>query len=243
MAIERTVHIHEATGATFESVFVGDAAAGTQPGVLLFPNFFGIKEWDYARAEVLATQGYKVLAVDLYGQGKRGTDMESASALMHELTQDRAVMRDRLLAALALLKTLPGVDAGRTAAIGFCLGGKCVLDLARAGADIKGGVSFHGVYDAPPFPNAAITAKLLVCHGWEDALCPPEATVGLAKELTEAGVDWQIHAYGHTGHGFTVEGNANFSESADRRSWKAASDFLAEVLGRRQHEGALSFES
>ncbi len=58
----------------------------------------------------------------------------------------------------------PGVEPGKTGAIGFCAGGKCVLDLARAGADILGGVSFHGVYDAPPFPNAAITAKLLVCE-------------------------------------------------------------------------------
>lgn len=231
MAIARTVEVHEGPGGLFESMFVGDAGAGAQPGILLFPNFFGLKEWDFAKAEALAALGYKVLATDLYGQGKRGTDMESASKLMGELVEDRAVMREKLQGALAKLKALPGVDANKTGAIGFCLGGKCVLDLARSGADIKGGVSFHGVYDAPPFPNAAITARLLVCHGWEDALCPPDATVGLAKELTDAGVDWQLHAYGHTQHGFTADGNPNFSESANRRSWKAMTDFLAEALG------------
>jgi len=231
MAIERTVHIHEATGQTFESTFVADQAAGAQPGILLFPNFFGVKEWDYAKAESLVAEGYKILVTDLYGQGKRATDMESASALMHELVEDRAVMRERLQAALAELKSLPGVDANKTGAIGFCLGGKCVLDLARAGGDIKGGVSFHGVYDAPPFPNAVITAQLLICHGWEDTLCPPEATVGLAQELTEAGVDWQIHAYADTPHGFTADGTPNFREKANRRSWKSALDFLHETLG------------
>jgi len=238
MAIERTVHIHQGPGGPFESMIVGDAAAGNQPGVLLFPNFFGLKDWDYDKAEQLAALGYKVLAVDYYGQGKRGTDMESSGKLLHAFMADRAVVKGRVLDALAELKALPGVDASRLGAIGFCAGGKCVLDLARAGGDIKGGVSFHGVYDAPPFPNAAITASLLICDGWNDNLCPPEAKVALAKELTEADVDWQFISYSRTGHGFTADGtplNADrsfgFQPDTNRRSWKLMTDFLAETLG------------
>jgi dienelactone hydrolase len=151
---------------------------------------------------------------------------------------DRMVVRGRLLDALAELKQLPGVDADRIGAIGFCAGGKCVLDLARAGADIKGGVSFHGVYDAPPFPNEPMTAKLLICDGWNDQLCPPEAKRALCDELTTSGVDWQFIAYGHTGHAFTADNmplNADrsfgFQPDTDRRSWAAMTAFLAEVLG------------
>ncbi|MEO8723529.1 MAG: dienelactone hydrolase family protein [Sphingobium sp.] len=238
MAIERHVHVHGGTGGPFESMAVYDPAAGDQPGLLLFPNFLGTKEWDFAKAEFLAAMGYKVLVVDYYGQGKRATDMETGGALMTELVSDRASMRDRLLAAHAELKKLPGVDAARTGALGFCLGGKCVLDLARGGADILGGVVFHGVYDAPPFPNAKMTAKLLVCHGWNDPLCPPDATVGLADELTAAGVDWQIQAYGHTGHAFTandvpLDAGATFGFQPDtnRRSWQAMGNFLREIFG------------
>jgi dienelactone hydrolase len=51
------------------------------------------------------------------------------------------VLRIHLLDALATLRGLPAVDASRLGAIGFCFGGQCVLDLARAGADIKVGVS------------------------------------------------------------------------------------------------------
>lgn len=237
MTIERHIILHEGPGGPFESMAVYDPAAGKQPGLLLFPNFFGTKEWDFAKAETLAAMGFKVLVVDYYGQGKRGTDMESSSALLQELTADRAKMRDRLLDAYAELKKLPDVDASNCGAIGFCLGGKCVLDLARGGADIKAGVVFHGVYDAPPFPNAKITAKLLICHGWNDPLCPPEATVALANELTQADVDWQLIAYGHTGHAFTAdnvpadEGNTfGYQADTNRRSWQAMQTFFGEVF-------------
>jgi dienelactone hydrolase len=237
MAISRQVFIHEGPGGSFESMWVGDAEGGTKPGILLFPNILGTKEWDFAKAEELAALGYTVLVTDLYGQGKRGTSMESGMSLMAEINDDRTVMRTRLLDALATLKGLPAVDTARLAAIGFCFGGKCVLDLARAGADIKGAVSFHGVYDVPPFPNAPMTAKLLICHGWNDPLATPDALVGLANELTVASVDWQIQAYGHTGHAFTAENipldetkTFGFQPDTYRRSWKAMTDFLAEAL-------------
>lgn len=238
MAITRTVHLHEGPGGPFESMFVGDADAGDQPGVLLFPNFMGTKEWDFAKAETLAAQGYKVLVVDYYGKGKRGTDMESAGKLLHDFMADRQAMKTRLLDALAELRALPGVDTSRIGAIGFCAGGKCVLDLARAGADIKAGVSFHGVYDAPPFPNAPITAKLMICDGWNDNLCPPDAKLALCTELAAADVDFQFTTYSRTGHAFTADDvplNADrsfgFEPETNRRSWRAAMDFLGDELG------------
>ena len=237
MPVSRQVTIHEGRGGPFESMWVGDVKGQAKPGILLFPNILGTKEWDFAKAEEVAALGYTVLVADLYGQGKRGISMESGMALMKEVSDDRTVMRARLLDELATLKGSPAVDTSRLGAIGFCFGGQCVLDLARAGADIKGGVSFHGVYDAPPFPNAPISAKLLICHGWNDPLSTPDALVGLTKELTEAGVDWQIQAYGHTGHAFTAENipldetkTFGFQPDTYRRSWKAMKDFMAEAL-------------
>jgi dienelactone hydrolase len=238
MAITRQTVVHEIDGAPFESVAFTDDAGGVKPGVLLFPNVLGIKEADFSYAEMVAELGYSVLVADVFGQGKRTSREEpDAGRYMNEMNADRAMMRDRVNAAHAVLKSLPQVDAGRTAAIGFCFGGKCVLDLARSGADIAGGVSFHGVYDAPPFPNARIGAKLLICHGWDDPIAPPEATVALARELTDAGCDWQIHAYGHTGHAFTdhavnmPEKGLAYNAEADRRSFRAMADFLGEVFG------------
>ena len=237
MAITRTTHVHGGPGGPFESMFVADGDAGTQPGMLLFPNFWGTKEWDFAKAETLAALGYKVLVVDYYGQGKRATSMESAGQLLHDFMADRTIVKGRVLDALAELKAQPGVDAARCGAIGFCAGGKCVLDLARAGADIRGAVSFHGVYDAPPFPNAAITTRLMICDGWNDKLCPPQAKVALCEELTAQGVDWQFLSYSNTGHAFTAndvpldaDRTFGFQPDTDRRSWAAMTAFLEEAL-------------
>lgn len=239
MTITRRVTIHEGPGGPFESLAVFDnAAQGPRPGILLFPNVLGTKKADFAYAEKVAALGYTVLVTDLYGQGKRTARTDpDMGRYMAELNADRALLRDRLTAAHALLKSRDEVDEGRTAAIGFCFGGKCVLDLARSGADIAGGVSFHGVYDAPPFPNAAISAQLLICHGWEDPIAPPPATVALAEELTQAGCDWQIHAYGHTGHAFTdhavnmPDKGLAYSAESDRRSFRSMRDFLGDVFG------------
>jgi len=238
MSITRTVIVQDMAGEPFEHVIVTDSAGDPRPGILLFPNVLGTKEADFAYAEKVAALGYTVLVTDVFGQGKRTTRADADPALyMSALNADRRLLRDRVNGAHSLLKGLETVDATRTAAIGFCFGGKCVLDLARSGADIAGGVSFHGVYEAPPFANAKITAKLLICHGWDDPIAPPEATVGLAKELTEAGCDWQIHAYGHTGHAFTDESvnmpekGLAYSPDADRRSFRAMKDFLGDLFG------------
>jgi dienelactone hydrolase len=236
MAIETRVIEYDAPGGTFEGVIALDTAiSGARPGILIAPNFMGQGNFDVERAKRFAAIGYVGFAIDMYGKGRRATDADSAMALMNETTADRSVLQARIGAALALLKAQDEVDPSRTGAIGFCFGGKCVLDLARSGAEVGGVVSFHGIYDAPPFPNAPMKAKVLVCHGWDDPLCPPEAMVGMAGELTTAGVDWQIHAYGHTGHAFTAPG-ANmpgmmYNAAADSRSWKAMTDFFAEIFG------------
>jgi dienelactone hydrolase len=239
MAILRRTTLHEGPGGLFESMaVVDDAATGPRPGILLFPNILGSKEADFAYAEKVAALGYAVLVVDMFGQGKRTTRADPDSGrYMNELNADRGLLRDRAKVGHDVLKAMAEVDPARTAAIGFCFGGRCVLDLARSGADIAGGVSFHGVYQAPPFPNATITAKLLICHGWDDPVAPQDATVALANELTQAGCDWQIHAYGHAGHAFTdhdvnmPDKGIAYEEKADRRSYRAMVDFLGDLFG------------
>ncbi|RYD48489.1 MAG: dienelactone hydrolase family protein [Sphingomonadales bacterium] len=240
MTVRRETIVYRGPGGPFEGVAAwDDAVEGKRPAVLVLPNVLGQKEADNLKADALAELGYVALVADVYGQGKRTTHASpNRTEYMDALNADRALLRERLKASLDALAAQPQADATRLAAIGFCFGGKCVLDMARAGLAILGGVSFHGVYDAPDYASVTpIAAKLLVCHGWEDPIAPPDVTVALAQELTQAGADWQIHAYGHAGHAFTdvdrkvskVPGIA-FEPKADRRSWQAMENFLGEIF-------------
>jgi dienelactone hydrolase len=241
MAIVRQTIVYDGPGGPFEGVMAYDDEVETaRPGVLVVPNVLGQKESDNVHAENLAKLGYVGFACDVFGQGKRAVRGPDQAKYMMPLRADRGLLRDRLQASLDVLKKFPLVDPAKVAAYGYCFGGQCVLDMARAGLDILGGVSFHGVYDRPDYANVTpIKPKLLICHGWDDPLDPPETVVALAKELTEGGADWQIHAYGHTGHAFTdvalkgetVAPGVGYDEKSDRRSWQAAKNFLAELFG------------
>lgn len=240
MSIRRETIVYQGPGGPFEGIAAwDDAIEGMRPAVLVLPNVLGQKEADNLKADALAALGYVAFVADVYGQGKRTTHASpNRGEYMEALNADRDLLRKRLSASLDALAALPQADAQKTAAIGFCFGGKCVLDMARAGLPILGGVSFHGVYDAPDYPSVSlITAKLLICHGWDDPLGAPDKTVALAQELTESQADWQIHAYGHAGHAFTDLDRKKskvpsiaYEPKADRRSWQAMQNFLTDLF-------------
>lgn len=239
MTIQTRLVDYESGGHTFEGMLAWDDEAGAaRPGVLVAHTIAGRSAHEERRARRLAEMGYVGFAMDVYGKGTQTTDLDRNRAMMDALRDDRAVLQARLLAGLECLRGQPEVDAGKIAAIGFCFGGLSVLDIARTGADVAGVVSLHGIF-TPPGNTAGntITAKVLALHGWEDPLATPDNVVGLADELTSMGADWQIHAYGNTTHAFTNpkaddwEGGKQYNADADRRSWVATENFLAELFG------------
>ena len=224
---------------TLTHVIVHDETGRKLPTVLMIPTVMGVQPLELGFAEKLVALGYHVVVADLFGRRfTPGIDKEAAFAAMGALRADRAALRDRLLAVLEEVRKREHVDTGRIAVIGYCFGGQCALDVARSGADIAGVASFHGLFDPPGLPPQPIKAKVAAYHGWDDPMVPPEAVVALGQELTQGSADWQIHAYGHVGHGFTnpraheigIEG-VFYHEAAARRSWTSLVNFLGEVLG------------
>ena len=212
------------------------AGCDTAPGVIIFPTVMGVTDLERGFAGRLVGQGYSAIIADLYGRRFMPADRELAMGAMQGLRADRATLRDRLLAVLDAARSQSEIDGGRIAAIGFCFGGQCALDLARSGAEVVGIASFHGLFDPPGLPPQPIKAKVAAYHGWDDPLATPDAVAALAKELTDAGCDWQIHAYGNVGHGFTNPGatgampGIKYDEQAARRAWASCDDFLAECF-------------
>ncbi len=214
-----------------------DEVSAPMPAVLVAHMWGGREAFVCEKAKALAELGYVGFALDLYGEARTGSSPEENAKLMQPFLDDRALLQRRMRLALETVKRLERVDKDRVAAIGFCFGGLCVLDLARTGADLRGVVSFHGLLKPPGNTQGnKILAKVLVLHGHDDPMVPVEDVVALERELTEAGADWQVHVYGHTVHAFTNP-KANdpsfgtvYNPVADRRSWLAMRNFLEEIF-------------
>lgn len=214
-----------------------DTSSDRRPGVLISHAWAGRSEFEESKAEQLAELGYVGFALDLYGKGVRGSNPEQNRALMEPLLDDRAMLQRRMHLALENIRKQKEVDGERVAAMGFCFGGLCVLDLARTGADILGAASFHGLFNSPGnTDDNKISAKVLVMHGWDDPMATPDQVLSLADELSAMEADWQIHAYGNTLHAFTNPAADDaamgtvYNADADRRSWQSLQLFLAEIF-------------
>jgi dienelactone hydrolase len=224
-------------GEALEGVLVARRDGARRPGVILFPTVMGVSELELGFARDLVHLGYTGFVADLFGSKYRGAPRETMFGEMQRLRADRAGLRRRLTAVLEQVRGLDSVDEGAIAAAGYCFGGQCALDLARSGADIAGVASFHGLFDPPGLDPQPIRAKVIAFHGWDDPMVPPDAVVALGRELTEAGADWQIHAFGHTSHGFTnpkahgeIPG-VQFNATAADRAWHGFVNFLEELFG------------
>lgn len=221
---------------TYEGMLAwNDTAGQSNPGVLVAHTIRGRTSFEESRARALAELGYAAFALDVYGKAELNVDDADTRAQMDALKADREELQRRLSLSLSIMREQPEVSESQVAAIGFCFGGLCVLDLARMGAPLAAVVSFHGLFDPPGTTSTnAVVASILALHGWDDPMAQPEAVVALGAELTQVGADWQIHAYGNTVHAFTnpaandsVRGTV-YDAVADRRSWTAMQNFLAE---------------
>ena len=122
-----------------------ESQTSKRPCVLVSHQWSGQSDAERKKAEQLAQLGYVGFAIDIYGKGVRGGLLDDNSKLIQPFLDDRAMLRRRILAALAAAQRHPMVAPDRIGAIGYCFGGLCVLDLARSAAPgVKGVVSFHG---------------------------------------------------------------------------------------------------
>lgn len=215
-----------------------DANDQPRPAVLVAHDWTGRNEFSCEKAQMFVDMGYLGFALDMYGHGRLGASTPEKMALMQPLVNDRRMLRERIRAAYDALIAMPEVDINRIAVIGFCFGGLCALDLARSGAELKGVVSFHGLLNKPveKLAHHPIHAKILVLHGYDDPMVPPEQVNAFCQEMTEEKVDWQVHIYGHAKHAFAnpqahdTQLGTVYNAKAERRALQAMRSFLQEIF-------------
>jgi dienelactone hydrolase len=219
-----------------------DAAKGKQPGVLVFPEWWGLNDYAKERAKQLAGLGYVAFAADLYGEGKviDIAHPEDAGKMAGALRMNAKTWRGRAEAALKQLTSLENVDSSKVAAIGYCLGGSTALQLAYTGANIRAVVTFHaGLASPAKGEGEKIKAKFLVCHGAADKFIPEKAIADFKESLKDAHVPLDFVAYPDVVHSFTVPtadkvGNPGmkYDQKADEDSWKRMKELFKTTIGK-----------
>lgn len=237
----KTKRIQYQVGSTkFESILVYEADLNHQrPGLIMFPNWYGMNNAQIEKAKAIAGKDYVVLVADVYGKKIRPKNNDEASTAASAMYKDRDVWRARANAALAQLIAQSGsapLDVKHIGAIGFCFGGASALELARSGADISAVVSFHGNLSTDNAKLAKqIKASVLVINGADDTYVPPKQIEDFSKEMRDAVVDWQFVNMGGAVHCF-AEPDANqppgclYNERAAKRSFTMMRNFFTEAF-------------
>ena len=214
-----------------------DATSAKRPGVLSVHEWWGLNDYARKRADMLAKAGYVAFAADMFGDGKTTTHPQVAGEFATAATKDPAAATARFAAALDQLIANSRTDSSKTAAVGYCFGGRVVLGAALGGTELDGVVSFHGSLPQTPVPAGAVKAKVLVLHGAADGFIPGDQIVTFQRILADAKADWQFVSYGGAKHGFSNPDAASFGveglvydAAADKRSWQAMMDFFGEIF-------------
>lgn len=211
---------------------------GPHPAVLVMHEARGLGPHVRRRAAMLANLGYLALATDMYGAGRHFEDPQEAAEPFMAMQKNPVLLRARAVAAFEALRARPEADPGRLAAIGFCFGGQCVLELARSGADARAVVSFHGILSTQtPAKAQEVRAKVLAIAGAKDPYAPLSDVAAFQAEMTATGADWQLTLYSEGCHAFTdpIAGGLDvpgvrYDPLLDRLSWTQATTFLDAVL-------------
>lgn len=205
------------------------------PLIIVVHEWWGKTPYIVSKTQELKNEGFAVLAVDLYGNGKTVETPSEAQALATPFYQNPEIGVKRLTQYLELAKKDPHIDSSKIYVIGFCFGGTQALNLARSGALIKGVVSFHGGL-ATTLPSKNIKAKILVLHGGSDPMVPVKEVKTFENEMKKQKADYKIVTYKGATHAFTNPGATAigkkynipiaYDKKSDLASWKELLNFL-----------------
>jgi dienelactone hydrolase len=238
----REIQYNAQDGTTLIGYFATPTTDQPVPGVLVAPEWWGRNEYTEQRARELAEHGYAALAIDMYGDKKVTTDSNQAYEWMMQTFEHVDTIVERATAALEILSAQPEVNADLLGAIGFCYGGKVVLDLARSNAPVKAVATFHAnLSPKAPAQEGQVQAEILVLHGELDSMVTLDDVASFRAEMHAAKVDHEVIVFEDAKHGFSnpladERAKANgvdlgYNEQAEAESLAAMYELLAKHLG------------
>ncbi len=209
-------------------------SSGAHPGVLIWPDAFGLRDAKRQMARRLAESGYSVLVVNPYYRSQRAPVVSSTNfaevsstvrPLMATLNAETQ-MRDAQ-AFVSFLDSQPSVDSNRKmGTMGYCMGGPITMRTAAALPDrIGAAASFHGgglVTDQPDSPHLLVPqmqAHYLFAIAANDDENQPEAKDVLRDAFAQAGLPAEIEVYDGALHGWCPPDSQVYNEAQAERAW------------------------
>ncbi|MDO5073755.1 MAG: dienelactone hydrolase family protein [Neisseria animaloris] len=238
----RTVNYTTADGLNLQGYLcLPEQAVNDLSGVLVAPEWWGMSDHAKQAAEKLASEGYAAMVMDLYGEGRLTDEAAQANEWMTGVLSDPVILAERTKLAFHTLAAQPEVNPHSIGAIGFCFGGKVVLDMARRGEDLKAVTSFHGIL-APVVPamEGIVKGEILVEHAGKDVMVSMDDVAAFEQEMKAAKVHYRVDVFPDAKHGFTNpqatrNGEKNgvdlaYDETAAAAAWQNMLNLLERVL-------------
>ena len=196
---------------------------GPFPTVIMIHEFWGLNEAIVSKADLLAEEGYFVIAPDTF----RGSTTGWVPRAIYQVISARPEnINTDLDSVYAWLESQPGVDAGRIAIAGFCYGGRTSLGYSLHNNQLAATVIFYGSPETDPAILKTLPGPVLGIFGGADQSIPVEQVNAFDAALSEAGVSHEITIYEGQPHAFVGNAQEIKAGGAQGEAWKQMLAFL-----------------
>lgn len=203
-----------------QGYFVRPEAEGSYPGVVMIHENRGLRPEIREAAEMLAKEGYMVLAVDLLGGVAE--DQTGARELTDKFKQESGT--ENMRAAVAYLRSK---GATKIASLGWCFGGRQSVELAISGEPLDATVVYYGGGMAVTKEKLApIKWPVLGVFGDQDQVISVESVRTFESSLNELGIQNEIYIYPGVGHAFANPSGQNYAPNETKDAWEKTLKFL-----------------
>jgi carboxymethylenebutenolidase len=204
---------------------------GTLPAVVMIHENKGLNDHIKNMANLLARNGYVVLAVDLF-KGEVTTDRNRSSELTQNIRDNPDIATANLQSAVKYLASLPNVNAEKIASLGWCFGGAQSLQLALNSQDhpLSATIIYYGRLITDNATLAKIKWPVLGIFGDQDSSIPVDTVKAFESALNSNNIPNEIYIFKGVGHAFANPSGDNYAPSETKDAWDKTLSFLDKHL-------------
>ncbi len=202
------------------------------PAVILIHENKGLNDYIKESADLLAKNGYVVLAVDLFKGEVVTNNSDRSGELTGAIRENPDIAIENMKAAVNYLRALDNVDQSKIASLGWCFGGQQSLQLAINSKDdpIAATVIYYGRLTNDSQALSNITSPILGIFGGKDQSISVDSVMQFQKALNDTGIANEIYVYPNVGHAFANPSNDNYAPTETADAWKKTLNFLGKYL-------------